>query len=1047
MQFIKERITNIAHVLKRNQYTSEVVIQNYEVVLGNYLTEEDVPADAVYETVNAKEYRIGGVDNHYGIKFDVVVPEDFTGQTVGLYIAAVEQGWDYCANPQFLLYVNGQLKQGLDINHRECILSRDAVAGTTYHVYMHCYSGTINDTSTLKAKLVSIDELARELFFNIMTPLGAVTRLDKNSMDYIEILQILNETINLLDLRECKTPEYYASIKVANDYLVEEFYEKKCKETDIIATCVGHTHIDVAWLWTVEQTKEKVLRSFSTVLNLMDEYPEYIFMSSQPALYEFVKEKNPELYGRIREKIAAGQWEAEGGMYVEADCNVTSGESLVRQILFGTKVFKEEFGVDNEVLWLPDVFGYSAALPQILQKSNIKYFMTTKIAWNQYNKMPYDTFMWKGIDGSEVLTHFITAQNPGHNPKDHFTTYNGILDTETMQNSWNRYQQKDINQDMLIAFGFGDGGGGATYEMLEAGRRLSKGIKGVPTVKMGTSKEYFRRLDKKVSENKNLPKWMGELYLEYHRGTYTSMARNKRDNRKCEIGYTDLEKILTFKEVVAKGYDKETIDKAWKMILLNQFHDILPGSSIKEVYDVTKEEYAQLLGNLKIKEALKELSEAIYIANKGILAFNTTSFERSTLITVDAETAKLVMVDVPAEGELLVFADENGCEHDAQVSAEGEILILDSSFPAMGYKVYHLVGCKATTNNMVVSTTDLENDKVKITLNEKGQMTSIVDKVSDRELLKEGRVGNELRIFEDRPMNYDNWDIDEYYREKSWEVEDVKKVEILEKGPIRGAIKFTYEFLHSTIEQTVYIYSHTGRVDFKNTVNWDQSQLLLKTIFPVDINSLHATYEIQYGNIRRGVTENNAWDKAQFEVVGHKWADLSETGFGVSLLNDSKYGYRIKDSEMEMTLIKSGVHPNPETDREMHYFTYSLMMHDGDYTQGVIKEAYDLNYKVHTIAVDANDKGEKLQSSFVTVDKQNIIVEVIKKSEDEQDTILRFYESQNRKTKVNLSFLEEYSEITLTNLLEQNQEAVATNTSQITLQVKPFEIVTLRLKK
>ena len=1049
MYYIKERISKIIFELKRRQYGKELIIEEYEVLEGNYLTEEDVPKEAVYQKVS-KDYLFGGFENHYAFKFDIQVPEDFQGKTIGLYIAGAESGWDYAINPQFLLYVNDELRQGIDLNHRENILTYDAQAGTNYHVYLHCYSGRTRETTTLKLKLFALDKETRDLYFNLITPYFVANKLPKDDINHIEIIEILNETINLLDLREYYTDAYYNSIRLANTYIKEEFYEKKCKESNIIATCIGHTHIDVAWLWTVDQTKEKVLRSFSTVLSLMEQYPEYLFMSSQPVLYEFVKEKYPPLLDKIREKVKEGSWEPEGAMYVEADCNVTSGESLVRQILYGTKIFKEEFGATNEVLWLPDVFGYSAALPQILQKSNIKYFMTTKIAWNQYNKMPYDTFMWKGIDGSEVLTHFITTQNPGHNPKEHFTTYNGILHPETMINAWDRYQQKGINQDVLVAFGYGDGGGGATYEMLEMGRRLSKGIQGSPTVKMGKVKDYFKRLEARVKNNKKLPKWTGELYLEYHRGTYTSMARNKRDNRKSEIIYTDLEKILTFKEVVQEGYDKEALDKAWKTILLNQFHDILPGTSIKDVYDVTQKEYEQLVSNEGIKEALVQLSKNMYIEKEGVLAFNTTSFQRNTLVSINAETATLLLANekIAEKNSIFYFEDEFGTRYTAQISADGEILLLDPSFPAMGYKLYRLVGCESIdSKEMVITNHLIETGRMKLNLNDKGQLVSIVDKVRNRELLKEGRVGNELRVFEDRPMNYDNWDIDIYYREKSWAVDNLIDIEVLEQGPIRGALKLSYTFLNSTIEQIIYVYNHTSRVDFKHFIDWDQSQLLLKTNFPADINSTQATYEIQYGNIKRNTTENNTWDVAQFEVVGHKWADLSETGFGISILNDSKYGYRIKDGEMELTLIKSGIEPNPVSDREKHYFVYSLFSHEGDYTQDVIKEAYDLNYKIHTIKVEANSQGKKVRNSFVTTDKENIIIEVMKKSEDQKDTIIRLYESQNKRTKVNLEFLLSYSEIIRTNLLEEDEYRLAEDTNKLFLTIKPFEIVTLRLKK
>ena len=382
----------------------------------------------------------------------------------------------------------------------------------------------------LKANIATLDREVENIYYNIKVPLEIAVLLDDNDKKRVDILNFLNEAVNILDLRKPFSVCFTNSVKDSNNFLQEKFYNKYCGCDEVIATCVGHTHIDVAWLWTLSQTREKTARSFSTVLKLMEQYPEYIFMSSQPQLYKFVKEDYPEVYEKIKERIKEGRWEPEGAMWVEADCNLSSGESLVRQILFGTRFFEKEFGVKNKILWLPDVFGYSAALPQILKKSGIDYFMTTKISWNEYNKIPYDTFMWKGMDGTEILTHFITTSDYQNPIKSHFTTYNGDLKPIEVMGSWQRYQQKDINNDVLISFGHGDGGGGVTKEMLEKARRMEKGIPGCPKVKIGKSLDYFIDLENKVSNNKRLPKWTGEMYLEYHRGTYTSMARNKKYN-------------------------------------------------------------------------------------------------------------------------------------------------------------------------------------------------------------------------------------------------------------------------------------------------------------------------------------------------------------------------------------------------------------------------------------------------------------------------------------------------------------------------------------
>lgn len=717
----------------------------------------------------------GGMDCHGWFKCSVEVPAEFEGKTIALEFHTFEEGWD-ATNPQFILYVNGEEVQGLDINHRESILTHNAVPGTRYDIDLHAYAGRLSDKkATLHGKLVVVDMAARELYYNLQVPVDVCKELDKEDKNRIDMLNVLNDAVNLIDLRIPKSKEYDESIKVANDFLNDKFYGELCGHNDVIATCVGHTHIDVAWQWTVEQTREKVARSFSTVLKMMEEYPEYIFMSSQPQLYQFLKKDYPRIYEKVKEKVKEGVWEPEGSMWLEADCNVTSGESLIRQILHGKRFFKEEFNVENRVLWLPDVFGYSAALPQILKKSGVDYFMTTKIAWNQFNKIPNDTFMWEGIDGTEILTHFITTTCPGQERDSIFTTYNGHIQPDAIMGAWRRYQNKDINNDVLVSFGWGDGGGGATIKMMENGRRLAKGIPGAPKVKMGTALDYFERLEKTVGNNKKLPKWVGELYLEYHRGTYTSMARNKRDNRICENLYTSAEKISSLAMLEGKSYPYDNIRDSWENILLNQFHDIIPGSSIKEVYDVTAEEYEHLIknGNDIVSNGIEYLASKINLDDRSVVVLNTLGFERSDI-------AKF---EVPEDINNVAVIDENGEEIICQRVENNSAIFFAKSIPANGYKSFRIIEATSKSSNEVsLSTTEAENKFVKLKFNEKGEITSFIDKLSNREILKEGTVGNEIQAFEDKPMCFDNWDIDIYYKEKMWKIDDVENIEVVERG-------------------------------------------------------------------------------------------------------------------------------------------------------------------------------------------------------------------------------------------------------------------------
>lgn len=1036
------RIKKIAQELKTYIYQDKIGIKDFKMKEGTYKNPEEVDASpSPWKDFIGGEMRWGGRDKHFWFRTKVTIPENMDGKTVALIVHTGIGGWD-ATNPQFIAFVNGVLMQGLDQNHREVILSHEAKAGDSYTIDLHAYGGMIDAKLDLLVDLVVVDTKIRKLYYDINVPLEVAEKLPEDDKKRIDILTALNNAINLLDFRKPLSPLFYDSVEKAEKYLEEEFYQKICGEQEAEATCVGHTHIDVAWLWTLAQTREKVARSFSTVLRLMEEYPEYIFISSQPQLYKFLKEDYPEVYNQVKERIKEGRWEADGAMWVEADCNLSSGESLVRQILFGTRFFREEFGVENRILWLPDVFGYSAALPQILKKSDIDYFMTTKISWNQYNKLPYDTFMWRGIDGTEILTHFITTRDYEQVPTSHGTTYNGNLNASQVMGAWQRYQQKNINNDVLIAYGFGDGGGGPTREMLENGRRLSRGIPGAPKVKMDTVRNYFKKLEETVKDSKYLPKWVGELYLEYHRGTYTSMARNKRYNRKSEFLYQDTEFLSSLSMLLGNEYPQEAINKGWELILLNQFHDIIPGSSIKEVYEDSDKHYEEVLniGNELATRAMSDIGSQIGLKEQSVVVYNTLPFDRDDIVTFD----------VPAGMQNPCVLDDNGELLPCQLIKENDktkAMFFARGLPSKGYKAYTLRDEKVEhTTSMKVSSNRLENKYFSMEIDDKGTFTSIFDKVNNRELLQAGQRGNQIQAFEDKPMNWDNWDIDIYYREKMWEVDEVEKVEVLENGPVRGGVRIYKKFMDSTIIQNIYIYEDIPRIDFDTFIDWKEDQVLLKAAFPVDIRADKATYDIQFGNVERPTHWNTSWDLARFEVCAHKWADLSEDGYGVSLLNDCKYGYDIKDGVMRITLLKSGMHPNPEADREEHRFVYSLYPHAGGWREGnTVKMGYQLNVPAYARVEQAHEGVLPSALSMISVDCDNVIVETVKKAEDSDDLIIRLYECYNRRSDVTLTFFKPLSKVVECNLMEKDIQPVDVQGNKFSFQIKPYEIKTFKL--
>lgn len=1027
MRFIEDRISVICNELKELAFVKKEPVKGvvYKKGLYFYPYEADQSAEP-WEEFDSKTMHWYGPDEHYWFRAEYTVPKSMDGKTLYLKVATQVDHWDYAKNPQFLLFVNGQMTQGMDLNHQTVMLERCAKEGETYTIDLQGYTGVMFAELTFTMETVEVDETINEIYYDIVVPLQGFSRMQEDDKVRKDLRTILNNTVNLLDLRTPYSEEFYQSIEEAHNYIQKALYEDMSGYEDVIASCIGHTHIDVAWLWTVAQTREKVARSFSTVLKYMDEYPEYKFMSSQPALYQFLKERYPETYEKIKERVKEGRWEPEGGMWVEADCNLTSGESLVRQFLYGKKFFKDEFGIDSRILWLPDVFGYSGALPQIMKKSGIKYFMTTKLAWNQINKVPYDTMMWRGIDGSEIFTHLITTLGVGQSEADFFTTYNGMLHPDAILGGWHRYQNKDINNDILIAFGYGDGGGGPTREMLETSKRMEKGIRGIPKVRQEFAGNYFEELEERVEGNKSLPVWEGELYFEYHRGTYTSMGRNKRSNRRCEQLLMDAELL----EVLTGTSEKEEMDKIWRTVLLNQFHDILPGSSIAEVYEVTKKEYAEIESRLAemIAEKLNLLMDG---GQDKISVFNTLGFDRNDVVSLgDCHAAALT--------------DESGKIYPVQETAQGAVAYI-TDIPAKGGKTLQLLDTvKEEASRIQITENGIETPFYRISIDENGLFTSIYDKECDREVLKAGEKGNLLRMYEDKPMHYDCWDIDMYYSEKYWDAEKADKIQWTEEGPVRATLEIQRTISNSVIKQKIHFYADSRRIDFSTWVDWKEHQHLLKVHFPVNIHSDEATFEVQFGNLKRKIHGNTSWDEARFESCGQKWMDISEGHYGVSLLNDCKYGYSAKDSNIALTLIKSGIEPNKTADQEEHVFTYALYPHKEMWcAAGTVQEAYKLNQPAYATKGELKNTGK----SFISTDKDNIIIETVKPAENGDGIIVRLYDCENSLTKATLTFAEGMLEsVEECNLMEEKEADIEACGNSFTVSVKPYEIKTYRVR-
>ncbi len=972
------------------------------------------------------------------------VPASFTGRTTLRLRTGREAEWE-AVNPQFLVVVDGRIEQAFDTKHTFVVLSDVPQHGKTYEIFLEAYT-PFSKPEQLPPRfdicLADEDEETIGLMYDLEMPLEAANLLPEGDRDREKTLHALSAACDLLDLRAWPSAEYDAGVRAAREYLQKEYYEpRRDMEPIAYGDSVGHTHIDVAWQWDLYQSRHKAARSFATVLKLMERYPEYKFMSSQPVLYEFVKEDHPDLYERIKEAVARGQLEPEGGMWVEADCNLSSGESLVRQFLHGQEYFTKEFGKPSRILWLPDVFGYSAALPQICKLSGIDYFMTSKLSWSEYNLYPYDTFMWKGIDGTEMLTHFTPTRelvDGNHGSLQNFTTYNSMIKPSQFQGGWKRFQQKALDNRFLVSYGYGDGGGGPTEWMLENGRRMEIPLPGTPVFRQEFSRDFFEKLEQRVAGDPKLPKWSGELYLEYHRGTYTAIAKNKRNNRKIELAIRDAE-LLCSMAYIEKGlpYPAEALHDIWHDTLTLQFHDILPGSSIEKVYDDSDKMYAAMFA--KLDELKKRAMDALAENAKGdILFYNTLGFEREDVVWFDAPENVQALRD--ANGDTYPVQRVPGL-HDGKTRCCAYV----AGLKPMGATPFWFVESDEEWDWVDADVTGFDTPFFTGAFDDSMRIVSLVEKISGRQLVREGESLNRLVVYENRPHQHDAWDINIYYACKHWDVENLVRCEVVSQGPVCAVIRCAYSYGKSTIEQDIIVYQDLERIDFDTKVDWHEDHGLLKAHFPVDIFQNEATYDVQFGNVKRPTHRNTSWDIARFEVCAHKWADVSEDAFGFALLNDCKYGHSADENGLALTLLKSSTFPNPNADIGNHRFTYSIMPHDGGWRESNVPEmAYRLNVPV---IAGAAQGGTAQSAAFACCDSANVVIETVKQQMDGDGIVLRVYECFGRRVsgvRVRLGYAPEQAEIA--NLLEQPIEEAQLSGHELVFDMKPYEIKTFLLR-
>ena len=862
----------------------------------------------------------------------------------------------------------------------------------------------------------------RRLYLEVSLLFDLMKSLPENSIRRKRILRALGAAADVFS-RDAK------DVQKSADCLRPEL-EKRNAPSDLRTTAVGHAHIDTAWLWPLEETVRKCGRTFANQLDLINRFPGYVFGASQAQHYAFVKDAYPLLYSRIKDKIREGRWEVQGGMWVEADCNLIGGESMVRQILHGKNFFQEEFGVDVRFLWLPDVFGYSAAMPQILLKSGMETMVTQKISWNQFNRFPHHSFCWRGLDGSEVVVHFPPEDN-----------YNSLLRPSELRRAQNNFAEGDFLDEFLTLFGVGDGGGGPTEESLETGR-LQQDLEGVPAVRYGKAGEFLDRLLERKSE---LPLWAGELYLEMHRGTYTTQAANKKMNRVMELSLRAAE--MLWSALPPHEYPSTRLDALWKTVLLNQFHDIIPGSSITPVYEESRDQYRKAAA--EVKELTAKAGDKLFKRNDGCLCLvNTLSCDF---------TGAVVLPDSWQDGDVW---DEKG--RPVPLQEEGRRRVIRAQIQALGSLTVRkgpagieMVGPDAAAGHQresgaseggksgVVASSGspvLENKLIRYTFDGNGSLISAYDKTTKREVLRDGGKGNVLCLYEDRPVNWDAWDVDVYYAEQLREKTRAKSVHVCTDGPVRLGLEVRSTVGRSSLVQRIFLAEGSRRLDFETAVEWREDHKLLRVLFDVAVESDRAGFEIQFGHVRRATHTNTSWERAQFEVVGHRFADLSDLDYGAALLNDGKYGYSVKDGIIGLSLLRAPTQPDPTADRGAHTFIYSFLPHPGALQESdVLYEAARLNQP--PLLFDGYD-GRGFSFPW-RIEGGPVVLETIKKAERGNGTVLRFYEPFGKRASIRLHLEGERKNIRETDLMEGTIRDVEIRDGAIDLDFLSFEIKTL----
>jgi alpha-mannosidase len=757
----------------------------------------------------------------------------------------------------------------------------------------------------------------------------------------------------------------------------------------------GHAHIDLAWLWPYDETRRKMRRTFNTALSLMERSDDFRFNQSTAHYYAQMEEDDPELLERIKQKVADGKWETVGGMWVEPDTNMPTGESLVRQVLYGQRYFEKHFGLRHSVCWLPDCFGFSGALPQILRLGGIDSFFTIKVNWSETNHIPSDLFWWRGLDGSKVLTH--TFDNP-------MQGYNGFVQPDCFVPTWKNFRGKVQHDTSLLAVGYGDGGGGVTPEMVEREVQL-RDFPAIPRARWGTVKGYYEKAHRNAAE-KQLPVWDGEIYLELHRATLTTQSGVKRKHRQAERALITAETLASLAHLLGAAKPR-SLEPDWRIVLKNEFHDILPGSSIREVYIDAERELDGVIGNARVEQAKALKTLSAHLPAGGVT---------DALVVVNPSLSPRPLTATLSDGTVLASADP---------VAPLSVAVFDRN----ALKPAGLL--KANTHH-------LENDHLSVVIGKDGAVSSLVHKATGREAI-EG-AANQLWVYPvDKPRNWDAWDVDADYADKGIRLNQPESITLVEEGPHRAAIRVINRYRNSTVTQLYVLTANARRLDIETTIDWHDRRILLRTLNPVAVRSRTATFECAFGIVERQTHTNTSWEQAMFEAAAHRFVDLSEPGFGVALLNNAKYGHSARGNVIGMSLVRSPIYPDPLADEGEQSFTYALMPHEGAWHEGgVLAEAIDLNQPLVTMEASGLSVGTL---SPLGIEGIPVAFSGLKPTEEGEGLVLRLYEPAGRRGGLSLTPPSGWRASGPLNILEEPMERAGP------ADIMPFEIRTWKLQR